>query len=185
MFRPFCEYSQCWNTLSNMVSNTWKYEVYSDRLCTVSSIIRPIVGHKSVSDGPTSGSWSKLLSLGTTRIRSTGRISGNMCCERGVRSANTLSISMFCLFYPERQETCTLREYMLCMLCWTLHKVSCRNLDLSRNFLYFSVDAASILNGSSRVTCSGSISAYPYTLSSINIVVVMIPHYFHKQRYIQ
>ena len=33
---------------------------YFDRLCTVSTILRPIIRHKTLMDGPTNESWSKL-----------------------------------------------------------------------------------------------------------------------------
>ena len=45
-----------------------QYEAYFGRLCTVSTIVRPILRHKSLTDGPTGGSWTKFLSFGTTRI---------------------------------------------------------------------------------------------------------------------
>ena len=111
--------------------------------------LRPIVRLKSLTDGPTSGSWSKLLSLGTTRILRalTGSISG-IFTARSMNFEYTLSISMFCLFYAEREETFILREYNLYQVCAGVysvgHKVSCRNLDLSQLFVLTYVYAASI-----------------------------------------
>ena len=45
-----------------------EYDAYFDRLCTVWAILWPIVRHKTLPDGPTSGSWSEIISLGTTRV---------------------------------------------------------------------------------------------------------------------
>ena len=68
-----------------MLQYTWKYDVYFDRLCTVSTILRPIFRHQTLADGPTSGSWSKVLSLGATRAStsSTGSIS-ETCTARSM-----------------------------------------------------------------------------------------------------
>ena len=79
------------------------------------------------------------------------------------------------------------REYILYVLDFTFysagHKVSCRNLDLAQLLVLSFTSKA--LKLSPRVTCSGSISTYPYSLFHIIIVlIIMIPHYFHKQRYI-
>ena len=42
---------------------------YTSTVCALCrQILRPIVRHKILPDGPTSGSWSILLSLGTTRV---------------------------------------------------------------------------------------------------------------------
>ena len=66
----------------------FEYEVYFDRLCTLSTIFRPIVRHKTLPDSP-SGSWSKLLSLGTTRVLEHCSIS--IYALRGIGTATTLS----------------------------------------------------------------------------------------------
>ena len=130
-----CEYSQYRNTL-NMLSNTWSMKyIYFDRLCTVSTILRPIVRHKSLTDGPTSGSWSKLLSLGTTRILRALPLFREYVL-RGVCTASTISISMLCLFYPAKN-TFILREYILYVLDFTQPGTKYHvATSTSRNFLY-------------------------------------------------
>ena len=116
-----------------------EYKVYFGRPCTVSTILRPILQLKSLTDGPTSGSWSKLLiSLGTTRILRalTGSISG-VCTARSMYCEYTLSISMFCLFYPELEETFILREHILYVLDFTLPVITYHGAtSISRNFFY-------------------------------------------------
>ena len=69
-YSEYCEYSEYQNAL-NM-----QYDVYSDHLCAV-SMIHPHLLQKTYTDGPTSGSWSKLFSGRTTGVlEHTGSISG-------------------------------------------------------------------------------------------------------------
>ena len=56
---------------------------------------RPIVWHKTRTDGPTRGSWSKLLSLGTTRVLRTLVVFREYVL-RGMCTASTISISGLC-----------------------------------------------------------------------------------------
>ena len=69
VFRPLVEFVLLLRVLAVPKYPQYaQYEVYFDRLCTVSTILRPIVRHKTLPDSPTSGSWSKLLSPGITRV---------------------------------------------------------------------------------------------------------------------
>ena len=85
------------------------------------TILRPIVWHKSLTDGPTSGSWSKLLSLGTTRILRALAVFREYVL-RGVYVLRVYSQYFDVLFVLpcEREKTFILRECIFYVLDFTL-----------------------------------------------------------------
>ena len=112
--------------------------MYFDRLCTVSTILRPIVRYKSLTDGSTSGSWSKLLSLGTTRILKALAVFREDVL-RGVCTASILSVSRCSVYF-----TLSAKKHLFCgnIFCmyvldftqpFTKYHVATLT---SRNFLY-------------------------------------------------
>ena len=164
-----------------MLCNTWSTK-YTSTVCAPCRqlILRPIVRHKLLTDGVTSGSWSKLLSLGTTTRILEALAVFREYVPRAVWTASTLSISMFS--WAPRNIYFAGIHFVCCAGFHSAgHKVSCRNHDLAQRFvLTFQPQA---LDWSPRVTVQDQISTYyPYTLYIL--VVVTIPHYFHKQRYI-
>ena len=75
----------------------FEYRVRFDHPCTMSTILKPNVRHKTLPDNATSGSWSKLLSLGTTRVlKSTGSISSYAQPVLSVSRGSVLRV--FCLY---------------------------------------------------------------------------------------
>ena len=68
------------------------------------------------------------------------------CVLRGVCTASTLSFSMFCLFYPERQQTFILGGYILYVELWMLpsRSQSIKSKPRPRATLWTYIYAASI-----------------------------------------
>ena len=85
----------------------------------MSTILRPIVRHKSLTGGPTSGSWSKLLfSLGTTPILRALAVLREYVL-RGVCTASILSVSRCYVYF-----TLSAKKHLFCgnifCMCWIL-----------------------------------------------------------------
>ena len=102
VFRPLVVFVLLVRVLSSTVIPSkyrvsFEYELYFDCLGTVSTIIRPILGHKTHPDSLTSGSCCKLLSLETTRVlRGRAVFRGIYTAGNRYFTANTLSIWKFC-----------------------------------------------------------------------------------------
>ena len=125
-----------------MFANTWSTKYTSTVCAPCRQFSGPLFGtnHSQIYIyASTSGSWGKLLSLGTTRILETLAVFREYV-PRGVCTASTLSISMFSLYF-----TLSAKKRLF---CWNMfivcsagfysagHKVSCRNLDLAQLLYY-------------------------------------------------
>ena len=154
--------------------------LYFDRLRTVSTIIRPIVRHKLLVDGPTSGSWSKLLTLATSRILWALAVFREYVLW-GIRTASILSVSRSYVFLPWARRKKKLREYTVYVLDFT-QPVTTYHVSTSTSRTFFvRTFRAQALDWSPRHIGLGSISIPPCTLFYV-VVAIMIPHYCHKER---
>ena len=114
----YCEYSQYRNTL-NMLSNTWSMK-YTSTVCAprVDNSQAHCSAQKSLTDGSTSGSWSKLLSMGATGILRALAVLREYVL-RGVCTASILSVSRCYVYF-----TLSAKKHLFCgnifCMCWIL-----------------------------------------------------------------
>ena len=165
-------------------SNTWSMK-YTSTVCTpCRQFSGPVFGTNHSQMVRRVGVGANYFRWGQLEYLKHWQYFGNMYREEYVLRVLSVSrcspYSTLILPWAPRNAYCGNTVWVL---CWSLlsrsQSITSQPRPRTTFLLTFKVQA---WNWSPRVTCSGSISTYPNTLFYI-IVVVMIPHYFHKQRY--